>query len=327
MSATLIPTADPSTASEDASGTTGAQAGVLTRHVPLKRVMMLVNPLSGGVGEGAAKDAEAILEGYACETSVVTLEPGQFDAQIEAALKACPDVLFVLAGDGTAGTIASRAGADGPLVAPLPGGTMNMLPRALYGTSDWKAALKVALEEGAPHDVAGGEVSDGSTTRAFFCAAIFGSPALWAPAREAIRLGHLGLAWAYARRALKRAFSGRMRFELDGSPPRRAEALVLISPMISRAMDEDTGLEAAAMNPADAAQAFRLAAHAVFDDWRLDPAVTTRATRRVTLRARSRIPAVIDGEPMLLRHEARVRFMAKAFRALAPIPAAAEDSV
>jgi len=288
---------------------------------------MLVNPMSGGVGQGAAAEAEAILQRYACETSVVTLEAGQFDAQIEAALESRPDVLFVLAGDGTAGTIASRAGPDGPLIAPLPGGTMNMLPRALYGATDWKAALKVALEEGAPQTVAGGEVSDGDTTRAFFCAAIFGSPALWAPAREAMRVGKLGLAWAYARRALKRAFTGQMRFTLDDRPPRRAEALVLISPMISRAMDEDTGLEAAAMDPADAVQAFRLAAHAVLDDWRQDPAVTTRATRRVELSARSRIPAVVDGEPMLLHHRARVRFIPRAFRALAPIPAAAEDSV
>lgn len=327
MSATLTPAADPVTASEGVPEAAEAEACVLTRHVALGRVTMLVNPLSGGVGEGAARDAEAILARYACETSIVTLESGEFDAQIEAALKSCPDVLFVLAGDGTAGTIASRAGPDGPLIAPLPGGTMNMLPRALYGTSDWKAALKVALEEGAPQTVAGGEVSDGETTRSFFCAAIFGSPALWAPAREAIRVGKLGLAWAYARRALKRAFTGQMRFVLDGQPARRAEALVLISPMISRAMDEDSGLEAAAMNPADAAQAFRLAAHAVLDDWRQDPAVATKATRRVQLRARSRIPAVIDGEPMLLRHEAKVRFIPDAFRALAPIPAAAEDSV
>lgn len=288
---------------------------------------MLVNPLSGSVGAGAAAEAESILADYACEASVVTLKAGEFDAQIQAALDACPDVLFVLAGDGTAGSIASRAGPDGPLIAPLPGGTMNMLPKALYGASDWKTALKVALEEGAPQVVAGGEVSDGDTTQAFFCAAVFGSPALWAPAREAIRVGKPGLAWAYARRALKRAFSGKMRFCLDGQPPRRAEALVLISPMISRAMDEDTGLEAAVMNPSDAAEVFRLAAHAVFDDWRQDPAVTTRTTRRVELRARSRIPAVIDGEPLLLRPEARVRFIRKAFRALAPIPAAAEDSV
>ncbi|HYD26215.1 diacylglycerol/lipid kinase family protein [Brevundimonas sp.] len=330
MSATLTPAADPATAPEAAPGggeDRAAEPCVLTSHVPLKRVIMLVNPLSGSVGPRAAEEAGALLEGYACETSVVTLEPGLFDDQIQSALDARPDLLIVLAGDGTAGSIASRAGPDGPLIAPLPGGTMNMLPRALYGTADWKAALKVALEQGAPQGVAGGEVSDGQTTRAFYCAAIFGSPALWAPAREAIRVGKLGLAWAYARRALRRAFSGQMRFSLDARPPRRAEALVLISPMISRAMDEDTGLEAAAMNPADAGQAFRLAAHAVLDDWRQDPAVTTRATQRVTMRARSRIPAVIDGEPILLRHEARVRFIRKAFQALAPIPAAAEDSV
>jgi len=288
---------------------------------------MLVNPLSGGVGPRAIAEAETILSEYACDASVVSLEGDQFDQLIQDALDARPDVLFVLAGDGTAGTIASRAGADGPLVAPLPGGTMNMLPRALYGTADWKVALKRALEEGAPQCVAGGEVTDGEIKQAFYCAAIMGSPALWAPAREAMRTGKLKLAWLYARRAFKRAFSGRLRFSLDQRPERRAEALVLISPMISRAMEENTGLEAAAMNPSDAMEAFRLAAHAVMDDWRQDPAVTTRATRNVTIRARSRIPAVIDGEPVLLRHEAKVRFIPKAFQALAPIPPAAEDAV
>ncbi len=288
---------------------------------------MLVNPLSGGVGPHAAEEAAAILGEYPCEASIVALEGGQFDAQVQQALDARPDVLFVLAGDGTAGTIASRAGPEGPLVAPLPGGTMNMLPRALYGTADWKVALRRALEEGAPQQVAGGEVTDGRFKQAFYCAAILGAPALWAPAREAVREGKFGLAWAYGRRALKRAFSGRLRFSLDGRADRRAEALVLISPMISKAMDEHTGLEAAAMNPSDALQAFRLAAHAVFDDWRQDPAVTTKAIQQATIRARSRIPAVIDGEPALLRHEAKVRFIRTAFRALAPNPPAAEDAV
>lgn len=320
---TLTPAPDPTAAPDDAA----VEPRVLTPHAALGRVIMLVNPASGGVGAGAVEEAEAILSEYACEASVVALESGEFDAQIQAALDARPDVLFVLAGDGTAGTIASRAGADGPLVAPLPGGTMNMLPKALYGTGDWKAALKVALEEGAPQCVAGGEISDGQMTQAFYCAAILGSPALWAPAREAIREGKLRLAWLYARRALRRAFSGRIRYSLDGRTDRRAEALVLISPMISKVMEENTGLEAAAMNPADAAEAFRLAAHAVFNNWRQDPAVTTKAIQRATVHARSRIPAVIDGEPVLLSHEAKVKFIRKAFQALAPIPPAAEDSV
>ncbi len=314
-------------ASELATETPNAETHGLTPHVALGRVIMLVNPLSGGVGLNALDEAAAILAGYACETTIVALEGGQFDAQVQQALDARPDALFVLAGDGTAGTIASRSGPDGPLVAPLPGGTMNMLPRALYGTADWKLALRRALEEGAPQRVAGGEVTDGQFRQAFYCAAILGAPALWAPAREAVREGKFGLAWAYGRRALKRAFSGRLRFSLDGRSDRRAEALVLISPMISKVMDEQTGLEAAAMNPSDALEAFRLAAHAVFDDWRQDPAVTTKAIQRATIRARSRIPAVIDGEPALLRHVAEVRFIRTAFRALAPNPPAAGHAV
>lgn len=323
MSDTTATVTDPTAASPDAAG----EPRVLTGHVALSRVIMLVNPLSGSVGPRAAAEAEVILSDYGCDASVVSLEIGQFDQQIQAALDARPDALLVLAGDGTAGTIASRAGPDGPLVAPLPGGTMNMLPRALYGTADWKLALRRALEEGTAQDVAGGEISDGEVKQAFYCAAILGSPALWAPAREAMRVGKLKLAWLYGRRAFRRAFSGRLRFALDNHSERRAEALVLISPMISRAMDDHTGLEAAAMNPADAVEVFRMAAHAVMDDWRQDPAVTTRSTQKVVIRARSRIPAVIDGEPIQLRHEAKVRFIRKAFRALAPLPPAAEDTV
>ena len=298
-------------------------AGALTPHAALKRVIMLVNPLSGGVGPKAAEEAADLLAAYDLKADVVVLEGGDFDEQIAQAFAARPDAIFVLAGDGTARSVASRAKPDGPMIAPLPGGTMNMLPKALYGTGDWKQALKCALEEGEAQTVAGGEVAG----EYFYCAAILGSPALWAPAREAIRTGKIRLAWQYGRRALKRAFTGRLRFALDGGGRRRAEALVLISPMISRAMEEPVGLEAAAMDPSDASQAFRLAANALFSDWRHDPAVSTKPAKRIDVRARSRIPAVIDGEPLLLGSEATVRFIPKAFRALTPRPPAAEDSL
>ena len=312
----------------DVSSETGAPLDApetprLTPHVPMKRVTILVNPLSGGVGPQAADEAEAILSVYDFEATVVVLEGDRIPDQIAAALEARPDVLFVLAGDGTARSVATRAGAKGPLVAPLPGGTMNMLPKALYGTGDWKLALRRALEEGAPLAVSGGVVEG----EAFYCAAILGAPALWAPAREAIRTGKLKQAWMHGRRALKRAFSGHIRFSLDGGARRRAEALVLISPMISKAMDEPVGLEAAAMTTSDAAQAFGLAARALFDDWRHDPNVPTQPARRISVAARSKIPAVIDGEPMLLGRDASISFLPRAFMALAPRPPAAEDSV
>lgn len=295
----------------------------VTCHAPIGKVVVLINPMSGGVGANAAAQAAEILDGFACESEVVSLEGEGIDQTIDDVLKGDADLVVVLAGDGTARAVASRAGPDGPLVAPLPGGTMNMLPKALYGTTDWKEALRVILEDGEPQHVSGGEV-DGN---AFYCAAILGAPALWAPAREALRGGKLKLALTHARRAWRRAFSGRIRFDLDGGPRQRAEALVLISPMISRALEEPVGLEAAAMNPHDAADAFRLAAHALFDDWRADPAVRTRPARRINVAARSRVPAVLDGEPILLASESTVRFLPKAFRALAPRPPAAEDSV
>lgn len=316
---------DPSgTASpEKADGATETRAHTLTPHVAIHRIVVLVNALSGSVGPRAVADVERILADYPCESEIVSLEGGRFDEQMDAALASKPDVLFVLAGDGTARAAASKAGPKGPLIAPLPGGTMNMLPRALYGTTDWKQALRNALEHGAPQFVSGGRVEG----EAFYCAAILGAPALWAPAREAIRTGKLSKAWTYGQRALKRAFTGRLRYALDGGKASKTEALVLISPMISRALDEPIGLEAAAMDPHDASQAFRLAATALFSDWRTDASVTTRPARKIDVRARSRIPAVIDGEPMQLPTGTQVVFVPKAFRALAPLPPAAEDSV
>lgn len=303
--------------------TPASEARVLTSHVEIRRVVVLVNPLSGSTGPRAAAEAEAIMADYPCEAEIVSLEGSRMDAQIDEALASNPDVLFVLAGDGTARSVASRAGPKGPLIAPLPGGTMNMLPKALYGTADWKIALRAALENGSPQCVSGGVVEG----EYFYCAAILGSPALWAPAREAMRTGKVSLAWAYARRAFKRAFSGRLRFSLDGGDKSKTEALVLISPMISRALDEPVGLEAAAMDPSDTGQAFRLAATALFSDWRQDASVTTRPAKKIDVWARSKIPAVIDGEPTLLPHETKIVFIAKAFQALAPEPPAAEDSV
>lgn len=129
-----------------------------------------MNPLSGGVGPRAVAEVEAILADYEVESQVVLLQGGGFDQAIADAFAATPDVIFVLAGDGTARSVAAKARPDGPMIAPLPGGTMNMLPKALYGTGDWKAALRHALEEGEPQTVSGGEVGG----EYFYCAASWG---------------------------------------------------------------------------------------------------------------------------------------------------------
>ena len=110
----------------------------------------------------------------------------------------------------TARSAAALCGPDGPLLAPLPGGTMNMLPHALYGEVDWKTALAETLEQGVVRPVSGGEV-DGHP---FYVAAILGAPALFAYAREEVRAGRLQRAIARAKVALRHVFSSQLRFQL-----------------------------------------------------------------------------------------------------------------
>lgn len=298
-------------ASAEASGASGREA---TPHCRLRRVEAVVNEASGSVGSGAAEALQQIVESYGLSLRVAEVQPKNIPQALERAVAAKPDLLIILAGDGTARLGAELAGADGPLIAPLPGGTMNVLPKALYGDRSWREALHACLSEGVERPVSGGCVNG----KHFFVAAILGSPALWAPARESVRRGRLTEAVRRALRAWKRAFSGDLRFKLDDAPFRRAEALSVLCPLISKAMDEETALEAAVLTPSGAAEAFRLAFKALWGDWRQDPAVETRPVRHGVVAARGRIPAILDGETVRLPRTAEIEFRRVAFRALAP---------
>ncbi len=283
----------------------------------VRRVEAVVNSASGSTGPGAAAALERILDGRGLQVRVRDAQPREIPAALREALDAKPDLLIVLAGDGTARLACELAGPDGPLVAPLPGGTMNMLPFALFGRRPWAEALTEALERGVEKPVSGGEV-EGHT---FFCAAILGAPALWGPAREALRSGKLRLAWLRALRAIKHAFTGRLRFRLDAAPVRKAEALSVICPLISRVLTDDVALEVAAIDPKGPAEGLWLASRTllvdVLGDWRDDPAVHSSRGRELRVRQRGRIPAVLDGEAHRLRPETVIRYRPAAFRALA----------
>ena len=279
------------------------------------RVEVIVNTASGSVGRDAPQQAEAILAAHGVEGLVHAPGEGELMACLREAIDRKPDALLVVAGDGTARAAAEMAGPDGPMVAPLPGGTMNMLPRALYGDLAWPEAMAACLEHGESRMVSGGEL-DGHL---FFVAAIVGSPALWADAREAVRKGKLRLAVARAQRAMRRAFSRRLRYVLDGRPKGKSEALTLMCPLVSTVLDADErALEVAALDPTSALDIFRLGVSAVQGSWRDDPSVSVGRCRVGRIWASGAIPALLDGEPVSLGSEAQIRFRPKAFRALVP---------
>jgi diacylglycerol kinase family enzyme len=279
----------------------------------LQRIEAIVNAASGSVGPGAAQVLAGVIAAHGYTLNLATPTPAELGGAIASAVNAAPDLLVVLGGDGTARLAAESCGPDGPLLAALPGGTLNMLPRVLYGMRPWREALEAALAEGIERPICGGRV-DG---RAFYVAAVLGAPALWSAAREAIRAGNLVRAWRRGAYALRRTFTGRVHYRLDGLPRREAEALVLISPIISKAMTAEASLEVVELDVHNATEMFRLAFNGLVGDWRRDPGVTVYAAVHGRAVARRPIPCILDGELLLLKRSADFGFQPRAFRALA----------
>jgi diacylglycerol kinase family enzyme len=290
-----------------------------------RSIEAVINPAAGRSGPDALAHMQAIFDEAGITAKITAPEPRALVETVRTVLDRKPDLLVVLAGDGTARAAAQLCGERGPLVAPLPGGTMNMLPKALYGDDDWKTALRKTLAEGVERPVGGGVIG-GHT---FYVAAMLGASALFAPAREAARERHLVEAWRKARRAYSRAFTGRTRYSLDGGAKGMARSLTLLCPLISRVMDdEEPWLEAAVINPQTPAEALRLGARVILSpyvgDWRDDPAVTTTRCRKGLAWGRGSLPALLDGEPVHLDSRVAFHFNPRAFRAIAPEPGPAE---
>ncbi|MBA4012735.1 MAG: diacylglycerol kinase [Phenylobacterium sp.] len=285
----------------------------------ISRIEAVVNVASGGATAQDAEQMRALLAEHGAHANVQVADSAEIERRLRSAVDAAPDLLVILAGDGTARSAADMAGPQGPLIAPLPGGTMNMLPNAVYGAVPWREALTTALETGVERDIGGGLVEG----RSFLVAAILGAPALWAPAREAVREGQFRLAFARVRRAWRRAFSGRLRYSLDGGPRGKAEAVAFLCPLASSALSDDAqSLEAAVIDPQTMTEAARIGIKALVDDWRNDPAVSAGPCHQARVWAASRVPAVLDGEPVWLASSATVDWRPQVARLLAPPRAA-----
>ncbi len=281
----------------------------------LKKIEVVANLAAGSVGPDAADQLSAIMSEFDVAVNIRTPDPAELRACLTSAIDAAPDLLVVLAGDGTARAAAELCGPDGPLLAPLPGGTMNMLPHAIYGIRPWADALRDTLSVGEERMIGGGEVEG----HRFLCAAILGSSALWGPAREAVRKGKIRLALTRAQRAMQRAFTGRLRYALDGGTIEKTGTLILMCPIASRALDEDAQtLEVAALQVEHAGVALRLGATALMGDWRQDPSVETRACRLARIFSPQAIPAILDGEIVSLGRITEVRYEPRVVRVLAP---------
>jgi diacylglycerol kinase family enzyme len=225
------------------------------------------------------------------------------------------EVLIVLGGDGTIRTAAEACAEKGSYLIPLPGGTMNMLPRALYGNASWEEALKKTLTAPSTRVLSGGRVAN----KQFFIAAIVGAPVLWTQPRESMREGNIVDAIKKGSVAFRRMFETKVQYLISGGANGEAEAVVLICPLISEEMsDSEQALEAAIIDVESAAEVIGLATIAAFGKWRDDRNILLTKTKRVNVQSRKEIPATLDGEKVNLGRSAEIDFVSRALTVLVP---------
>lgn len=290
---------------------------IMTPDVNLRtlRVAALLNTSSGSCDASAQAALSAILDEAGVKLSKVWVVTGkEVDHALNEATEASVDVLIVLGGDGTIRSAAQRCDELGPLLVPLPGGTMNMLPKALYGARPWKQALADTLKSPAVQAVHGGQVG----SHRFFVAGVFGSASLLAEARESIRDGDLAGALGQGVAALRQALGRELGYRFEGQAESKAEAVVVLCPLPPPQTDAPVLLDAAAIDIEGAGDAIRLAVMSAFRDWRADQTVTHARLESLDLTSEDPIPAILDGERFTLGRSERVTRLSKAFYALRP---------
>jgi diacylglycerol kinase family enzyme len=280
-----------------------------------KRLVAVLNTGSGSCDEHSAAEIETIFgQAGMAHAKIIVAGPADIEQAIDLAV-ADADVLVVLGGDGTIRTAIEKQADRGGYLVPLPGGTMNLLPHALYSERNWQAALTDTLANPEVQVVGGGRVEP----YRFFVAALLGEPTLWADAREALRAGDVVEAAKRAWTAIMRSRSDPLRYVFGDSLQGTAEAVAVICPLISKVMrDDERVLEAAAVDPETALEALRLGFHALFDNWRADPSVSRAKAKTVRVTGHGRVPAILDGEKVKLGRSVTIQFVPAAFRALVP---------
>jgi diacylglycerol kinase family enzyme len=280
------------------------------------KVGAIINTSSGGCdSESEQKILSILTRAGIVEAKVWCGEAKEMERSFAEAAGQKLEVLIVLGGDGTIRTAAETCAEKGSYLIPLPGGTMNMLPRALYGDVAWEESLKNTLAAPSLKVLSGGRIAG----KQFLIAAIVGAPALLAEPRESMREGNIVDAIEKGSVAFRKMFETKIQYLISGEMKGEAEALALICPLISEQMsDSEQALEAAVIDVESAAEVIGLVSTAAFGKWRDHRNMVLAKTKRVRVQSSKDIPATLDGEIVNLGTSAEITFVSRALTVLVP---------
>lgn len=254
----------------------------------MERLWLITNPRSGSATRDMCEALETIFAERGLALTGRTAFPDQpIPSQAELAV-ANADTVVLFAGDGTINTalVALADWGGGFLI--LPGGTMNMLAKALHGDAApadiVHAAHMVGRRVALP-------VIEAGEHRAFV-GLILGPAAHWGRAREAARRGRVARVIGAMRSAWRRTFGKGLRVVGVPGMTGRYQA-VFVSP-------SPDGIEAAAIDARDWASIAELGWSWLTGDWVAARAVTGRRAQRLRPASRKPVLALFDGEPVTL---------------------------
>src|SRR4030095_4886441 len=285
-------------------------------HLSELKVGVIINASSGGYDlECEHKMLDILRASGITEAKIWCGDSNQMERSFTEATDQKLDVLVVLGGDGTIRTAAERCGAERSYLIPLPGGTMNMLARALYGDLSWEEALNKILAAPSPKALSGGRVAG----KQFFIAAIVGAPTLWTEARESVRERDIGNAIEKGTVALQSMFETKVQYFMSAEMKGEAEVVAVICPLISEKMtDSEQALEAAAIEVDNVAEVIGLLTAAAFGKWRDEQNIVLAKPNQVRVHSSKDIPGILDGEKVNLGTSAEINFVSKAVTVLVP---------
>lgn len=270
----------------------------------MQKLWFITNPNSGTTSRVKCDALEAVFEERGLTLAGRTEFPDQPLPKAAALTRNKVDTVVLFAGDGTINAaLCALAKWKGSFLI-LPGGTMNLLAKALHTSLDPHAIVHAAQDE--TRRVALPFIEAGEHRA--FVGLILGPAAAWARAREAVRKGRLGRLVRAARAAWRKTFH-RDGIRIEGARGLRHHyQAVFVTP-------DRKGLEVTAVDARDWGAIAQLGWDWLTGDWVAGRAVTE--TRAESLRVKGTRPvlALFDGEPVTLEPSETIRagMSAKAF--------------
>jgi diacylglycerol kinase family enzyme len=278
----------------------------------------LFNPKSGSVPADARERLTAVLaEAGINDAELIETDPDDCDGQLRKLAEMAPDLFVVWGGDGTIRAALSTVGPTTPNLVLLPGGTMNLLPRAIHGEKAWDVVLRDVLAAPKRIDLPAGEVNG----QRFYCAMMAGAPAHFAEVRESLRRGEIVKAAAATSSAMEILKSMHLEASYgDGYSfvDSRLPTSSVIGALIGSLTRSGEGMEVASLANPTATGALNVVWTSFFTDWRNAPGVEVAPATSLDISGGDgqEIPIIADGEPVDSAQRVKVSFVEKASQCL-----------